>query len=228
MPAVTHVVNHSISSNKFPEYWKAAKIIPLHKKEDLLEPKNYRPIAILPIFSKVLERAIFNQIFKYLSLNNLLHPNHHAYRPGHNTTSALIQMYDSWIGAVDDKELTAACLLHMSAAFDIVDHPLLLQKLEVYGFDRASLELITSYLRNKRQCVSFSCSLSRLLPVTTGIPQGSILGLCLLMSCLKLFMITQAHQNPSPASTPAARTVAMWSVMLMTQLCLAQTKTQRS
>ena len=176
LPALTHVINLSISSKKFPDYWKDAKIIPLHKKDDLLNPKNYRPVAILPIFSKVLERSIFNQISKYLTENSLLHPNHHAYRPSHNTTSALIQMYDTWVGAVDDGELSGACLLDMSAAFDIVDHPLLLQKLALYGFDDGSLEWIHSYLSNRKQCVSISGSLSKLLPVTTGVPQGSILG----------------------------------------------------
>ena len=85
-------------------------------------------------------------------------------------------MYDTWVGAVDEGELSGACLLDMSAAFDIVDHPLLLQKLALYGFDDGSLEWIHSYLSNRRQCVSISGSLSKLLPVTTGVPQGSILG----------------------------------------------------
>ena len=67
VPALTHVINLSIDSQEFPEYWKKAKIIPLHKKEDLLNPQNFRPVAILPIFSKILERAVFNQIIIYLS-----------------------------------------------------------------------------------------------------------------------------------------------------------------
>ena len=144
VPALTHVINLSISSEKFPTDWKSAKIIPLHKKDDLLNPKNYRPVAILPIFSKVLERSIFNQISKYLSENNLLHPNHHAYRPNHNTTTALIQMQYTWVGALEDGDLSGVCLLDMSAAFDIVDHPLLLKKLELYGFGGNSLEWIKS------------------------------------------------------------------------------------
>ena len=105
VPAITHILNLSINEKKFPTTWKKSKIIPLHKKDDPLDPKNYRPVAIVPIISKILERAIFNQIGSYLDSNNLLHPNHHAYRPGHNTTTALIQMHD------------------MSAAFDIVHDP---------------------------------------------------------------------------------------------------------
>ena len=176
LPSITHVINLSISSKKFPDHWKSAKIIPLHKKEDNLNPKNYRPVAILPIFSKILERSVFNQISKYLSDNSLLHPNHHAYRSHHNTTTALLQMHDTWVEALEDGELSGVCLLDMSAAFDIVDHDLLLSKLELYGFDSDSLGWIQSYLSDRRQCVSISGSLSKLLPVPTGVPQGSILG----------------------------------------------------
>ena len=125
---------------------KKAKIIPLHKKDDLLDPKNYRPVAIIPIFSKVLERVIFNQMIKYLVDNKLLHPNHHAYRADHNTTTALIQMYDTWLQSLEAGELAGVCFLDMSAAFDIVDHSLLIKKLELYGFDNSMTSWISSYL----------------------------------------------------------------------------------
>ena len=85
-------------------------------------------------------------------------------------------MHDTWVGALEDGELSGVCLLDMSAAFDIVDHDLLLAKLELYGFDSDSLGWIHSYLSDRRQCVSISGSLSKLLPVPTGVPQGSILG----------------------------------------------------
>ena len=176
LPALTHVINLSIDSREFPAYWKRAKVIPLHKKEDLLNPKNFRPVAILPIFSKVLERAVFNQIIYYLSENNLLHPNHHAYRTDHNTTTALIQMYDAWMDSLNEGQISGVCLLDMSAAFDIVDHSLLLEKLKLYGFQLECLDWIKSYLTDRTQCVSINGSLSRLLPVPTGVPQGSILG----------------------------------------------------
>ena len=99
---LTHIINLSISTKKFPDSWKKVKVIPLHKKEDLLNPKNYRPVAIVPIFSKVLERVIFNQMIQYLNNNNLIHPNHHAYRANHNTTTALLQMYDVWLESLEN------------------------------------------------------------------------------------------------------------------------------
>ena len=124
----------------------------------------------------MLERAIFNQLIEYLKTNNLLHPNHHAYRPGHNTTTALIKMYDGWLKAVDSGKLAGACLLDMSAAFDVVDHELLLSKLSLYGFDNSSKDWVGSYLNGRSQSVSIEGSLSKFLPVHTGVPQGSILG----------------------------------------------------
>ena len=125
VPALTHIINLSISTQEFPSYWKKSKIIPLHKKDDLLNPKNYRPVAIVPIFSKVLERVIFNQLLEYLTTNHLIHLNHHAYRSSHSTTTALIQMYDVWLQSLEAKQLAGVCFLDMSAAFDIVDHSLL-------------------------------------------------------------------------------------------------------
>ena len=110
-----------------------SKIIPLHKKDDPLNPKNYRPVAIVPVLSKILERVVFNQLVSYLNSNNLLHPNHHAYRPGHNTTTALIQMYDGWLKAVESGQLAGACLLDMSAVFDLVDHDLLVRNWHYLG-----------------------------------------------------------------------------------------------
>ena len=141
LPALTHIVNLSITTRKFPDAWKRSKIVPLHKKGDLLDPENYRPVAIVPILSKILERAVFNQIISYLNENSLLHPNHHAYRSQHNTTTALIQMYDGWLKAVEGGQLAGACLLDMSAAFDVVDHDLLLEKLSLYGLDK-NIEII--------------------------------------------------------------------------------------
>ena len=96
LPAITHILNLSISQSKFPTMWKQAKVVPLLKKGDPLIPKNYRPVALLPILSKILEKAVFLQIVEYLDSNNLLSPNHHGCRSGHNTATALIQMYDQW------------------------------------------------------------------------------------------------------------------------------------
>ena len=90
LPAITHIINLSTSTSQFPHQWKLAKVVPLLKKGDPLIAKNYRPVALLPIFSKVLERAVFQQLVEYLDTNNLLNPDHHGSRQGHNTATAVI------------------------------------------------------------------------------------------------------------------------------------------
>ena len=112
----------------------------------------------------------------YLTQHNLIHPNHHAYRVNHNTTTALLQMYDGWLDSLEKYDMAGVCFLDMSAAFDIVDHPLLISKLDLYGFDNGSLDWVSSYLSERSQCVSIDGSLSRLQHVQHGVPQGSILG----------------------------------------------------
>ena len=175
-PVLTHIVNLSISQKTFPQYWKKARVIPLHKKDELLYPKNYRPVSLLPVFSKVLERCIFVQMVSYLEENNLLHPAHHGFRAKHSTVTALLQMFDTWIDAFEQNEVSAVLMLDMSAAFDVVDHAILLSKLELYGFRECALSWIASYLMNRSQSVYIEGHLSDSLSVECGVPQGSILG----------------------------------------------------
>ena len=102
LPALTHIVNLSISHSEFPSLWKLAKVVPLLKKGNPLTPKNYRPVVLLPIFSKIMEKAVFQQLVQYLDRNGLINPNHHRERQGHNTATALIQMYDQWAHKVEE------------------------------------------------------------------------------------------------------------------------------
>jgi hypothetical protein len=135
LPAITHIINLSIRQSKFPTYWKQAKVVPLLKKGDPLIPKNYRPVALLPILSKILEKAVFLQIVGYLDANKLLNPNHHGCRSGHSTATALIQMYDQWVEEVEAGQMVGVMMIDLSAAFDMVDHSLLLDKLRLFGMN---------------------------------------------------------------------------------------------
>ena len=170
------MINLSILHCQFPSQWKVAKIIPLHKKDDHLNPKNYRPVAILPVLSKILERVVFFQISQYMESNGLLHPNHHGFRSSHSTSTCIIQMYDKWLEALENQMFTGVCFLDLSAAFDTVDHSLLVQKLVHYGFDQQSQNWIKSYLTKRYQSVYIEGKQSDILPVQSGVPQGSILG----------------------------------------------------
>ena len=175
-PVLTHIINLSISSQTFPQAWKLAKVIPLLKKKEVLLAKNYRPVSLLPVLSKVLERCIFIQIIDYLEENHLLHPSHHGFRSKHSTASALIQMFDTWIEAFEKNEVSAVIMLDMSAAFDVVDHDILINKMALYGFEGDALSWIKSYLSSRSQSVHIEGVLSDPLQLECGVPQGSILG----------------------------------------------------
>ena len=133
-------------------------------------------MSILPVVSKILEKAIHIQIIDYMESNKLINPNHHGFRGGHSTTTGLIQMYDSWIEALNNGQYSAACFLDLSAAFDVVDHNLLLEKLKLYGFSGSTIEWMSSYLLNRSQAVYVDGFLSNNLSMNSGVPQGSILG----------------------------------------------------
>ena len=126
-----HIVCLSIIQNKFPQSWKYSKVLPLYKKGDKLERKNYRPVSILSPLSKVLEKVAYEQIYGYFTRNHLFHQNLHGYRRNRATQTALIQMYDKWVRAAHDGQLSGVVLLDLSSAFDLVDPELLLKKLEV-------------------------------------------------------------------------------------------------
>ena len=147
-PAITHIINLSIRTSTFPKIWKWHKVIPLLKATscDPLIPKSYRPVALLPIFSKILEKAVFSQLVKYLEENGLIHPNLHGSRAGHSTATALTQMYDTWVEQVEDGKMVGVLICDQSAAFDLCDHYLLVEKLRLMGLDDQTLTWIWSYL----------------------------------------------------------------------------------
>ena len=177
VPSVCHIVNLSIQNKKFPNKWKLAKVIPLYKgKGSKFEAKSYRPVAILPILSKVLERVMYRKIITYMDENKLFNPSHHAYRSFHSTTTAMIQMHDTWLEAIDKGDLAGVCMVDMSAAFDVVDTELLLEKMKIYGFDRGALQWMWSYLTYRSQGVYIEGCMSKMLKLEAGVPQGSILG----------------------------------------------------
>ena len=179
LPAITHIINLSIETLTFPESWKLAKIIPLFKKEDPLLPKNYRPVALLSVLSKVLERVVFRQVTRYLEDNDLVHPSLHGSRAGHSTATAITEMYDSWMSAAENGEMAAVMMIDLSAAFDLVNHDLLLKKLSLYGFDQNAVVWFWSYLTGRSQQVFIDGQFSEKKAVFIGVPQGSILGVLL-------------------------------------------------
>ena len=187
-PAVLHIINLSISSSQFPDLWKWHKVVPLLKGGDCdkLLPKSYRPVALLPVLSKILEKAVFNQLVTYLEENGLVHPNLHGSRAGHSTATALTQLYDTWVEEVEQGNMVGVLLCDQSAAFDLCDHYLLLEKLQLMGIEDTAASWFSSYLTGRKQSCMVDGQQSAPLEIPPcGVPQGSIGGpiLWLIFTC---------------------------------------------
>ena len=122
-----HIITLSLLQEKFPTSWKIAKVLPLHKKESTLVRKNYRPVAILSPLSKILEKIVYGQLYSYFSDNLILHPNLHGYRKSRSSQTALLYMYDHWVQATHQGQISRAVLLDLIAAFNLVPPDILLK-----------------------------------------------------------------------------------------------------
>ena len=151
-------------------------MIPIYKKDDAEIYSNYRPVSVLPSFSKILERLIFNRCVDHLDKHDILNEKQFGFRKNHSTYMAIIELIDKINNAVEKRETTLALYLDLSKAFDTIDHNILLYKLEHYGFRGIVLNWFRSYLSNRTQYVYYNNCKSEKLDVTCGVPQGSILG----------------------------------------------------
>lgn len=174
---ICHILNRCVLTGRYPGQWKEGKIIPLPKDtRSTFSGPNSRPISILPVLSKIMERIIYIQIQNYFDFNRLTTKYQHAYRKGYSTCTALTQMTDDWFREIDNSKVVAAVMLDFSAAFDVIDHELLTGKLISYGFTQNAISLIRSYLCARTQRVCYNGSLSNINNITCGVPQGSCLG----------------------------------------------------
>ena len=115
---------------------------------DPILPKSYRPVALLPVMSKILEKIVFSQLVEYLEENRIIHPNLHRPRAGHDTSTALLHMYDKWLEELEGNKMVGVLFCDQSPAFDLCDHGILIEKLELMGVDQVSLAWIRIYLSN--------------------------------------------------------------------------------
>lgn len=139
-PSITNIINKSLSKGFFPNGWKVAKVIPLYKGNDRDEPSNYRPISVLPILSKICERAVFNQLYSYFSIHNLLTKYQTGFRPLHSTLTALLDATNEWYMNMDEGLTNLVVALDLAKAFDTVSHQVLITKLHYYGVNGVSLD----------------------------------------------------------------------------------------
>ena len=140
----------------FPRKWKEAKVSPLHKNGPHDDVNNYRPISILPVLSKVLEKYVHDCLSVYLDENNSLHRTQSGFRSQHSCATALVHMIDSWLNAMDNGELVGIVLVAFKKAFDLDDNLIILSKLKLYGISSEALMWFDTYLTNRRQLVSLN------------------------------------------------------------------------
>ena len=173
---VTVIINQCFTTGIFPDKLKIAKIIALYKKDEDYLLKNYRPISLLPSLSKVIERIMHIQINSYFTNNNLFFKSQYGFRAMHSTELASLELNERIITEMDAGNIPINIYIDLSKAFDTLNHEILLSKLYYYGFRGESMALMKDYLNNRKQCVNYNDHTSSYLSISTGVPQGSILG----------------------------------------------------
>ena len=173
---VTFLVNLSLKSCSVPELWKKSRIAPIFKSGNSDDSSNYRPVSILPILSKVLEKAVHKQLSDYLEDSDLLSNCQFGFRKQKSTKSAATVFTDDIRKFVDGGNLIGAVFVDLSKAFDTINYCVLLNKLKSYGIEGDEHQWFTSYMFNRKQIVEVDTIKSNEAPLLCGVPQGSILG----------------------------------------------------
>lgn len=173
IPYITCILNTSIVTGTFPKLWKEAIIVPILKSGNTDQPQNYRPISILPILSKILEKVIACQLSNYLEENHLLSNTQHGFRARLSTETALASLSNLLYNNIDNKKISLITLCDLSKAFDSVNHGYLMSKLTKLNIDNFWFD---SYLNNRTQRVRMGKALSEICEISYGVPQGSVLG----------------------------------------------------
>ena len=173
---ITIIINQMLETGVFPDKLKVAKVIPLFKKGDPTRLTNYRPISLLPSLSKIFETVIYQQLYAYFENSNLFFKGQYGFRKGHSTEMASLELVDRILSFMDNGDTPIGIFLDLSKAFDTLNHNILLHKLKHYRLSKNSTGLIKNYRENRTQYVNFNNVNSDHQTISTGVPQGSILG----------------------------------------------------
>ena len=196
LPVLTKMINLSLKSGTFPEDWKEALVSPLLKKDNLdLIVENYRPISNLQFISKLTEKAVCDQLYCHMYKYSLFPVFQISYRKHHYTGTALLKVKDDILLKMNSQQVTLLVLLDLSAAFDTVDHSILLKCLQLKaGVSGKALDWFASYLSGRSQRMSIQGTLSKKFGLNCGVPQGSCLGpLLFTVYASRLFDIVEHH-----------------------------------
>ena len=175
-PSITRILNLSIATSTFPDDWKVAKVVPIYKQGSVQERQNFRPISVLPALSKLLDRHVHISFYEFLKENKLLHKAQSGFRNLFSCETAVTHLIDKWAKTINEGHMNGVVLLDLRKAFDLIDHSILLKKLRMYKCSTNSVDWFSSYLSNRYQRTAVNSKISSQLPMTKGVPQGSILG----------------------------------------------------
>ena len=176
---LTYIFNRSLSTGIFPDLMKIAKVLPLFKAGEKTLCGNYRPISLLPVIYKVLEKIVYKSIMNHLNVNQLIFPRQFGFRKGHSTTDAVLNLVGEILGAFDRNLSVLSVFVDLKKAFDSVSHSLIINKLETLGINGTELAWFRSYLCKRRQFVKINNVSSVERNLSVGVPQGSLLGVLL-------------------------------------------------
>ena len=171
---IVSIINDMVGKNRFPENAKTANVPPVFKKDDRSSRLNYRPVSLLNIISKVLERWTKDKMVPFI--NEILSKFISAYRQKHSSNHVLLRLLEEWKKYLDDKNFVGAILMDLSKAFDCIPHDLLIAKMEAYGFSFDTLVFFYSYLKRRQQNVKINNVFGLFKILLSGVPQGSVLG----------------------------------------------------
>ena len=191
---ITHIINKSFETGVVPHDMKIAKVIPIFKAGDNTLMKNYRPVSLLPAFSKLLERIMYNKLMGFLKSNNILYQHQYGFRAKHSTIHPILHFLNHCAEAnnKNNPEYTLAIFCDLSKAFDVIDHTILIEKLKCYGIRGIVNDWFANYLENRQQSVTIENHKSNMLNVRCVVPQGSILG-----PLLYLIYVNDIHKSCS-------------------------------
>ena len=173
---LSHICQLSLDEGYFPTELKLAKIIPLYKANDPSLFNNYRPISLLSVFSKILEKIMYDRLYNYLMDLRILYEFQFGFQKSKSTYMALISLTDKLLAALDDGDICVGLFIDFRKAFDTVNHQILLDKLYHYGIRGTAHDWLCSYLKDRKQCVEFDDVISSVVDMRCGVPQGSNLG----------------------------------------------------
>lgn len=175
-PVLTHIFNLCITTGVFPKRMQIAKVSVLHKKGSVNDMGNYRPISILPVFSKILEKLLHIRLINFSNKYNLITASQFGFIKQKSTESALLVQKEHILQSFEEKKLVLGVFVDFTKAFDCLSHKILIEKLDTYGIRGHALKLIKSYLADRMQFVCIDGHSSTTKPIISGVPQGSILG----------------------------------------------------